>query len=175
MERRARDTPTVDLEPLELRARPVTLTWWSLLGTILTAVGAYLVIDSGGHPLSWAAVGLFAVVATYFLSQLFAPSLVHVRLDRQGLHARAFGRRTELRWEWVQLARVRRIFGESVLLLDVYAPATNGWQHRMVGILLPLGCDLDALERFLDRRLGRNRQLQPPAKVRPLDLGGGSR
>lgn len=136
---------------VELRRDPTATAWWSLLGSALIAAGVFFVVDSDGHPVAWAALVIFVVVAAYFVSQLVAPTVTAVRLTHDELRARCFLRTVEVPWDDVRLARVGRRFGEPVLTLDLDPGAAD----RRVRLLLPVGCDLDRLHGFLSRRLGR--------------------
>lgn len=131
-------------------------TWWSLLGLALVASGVFFVVDSGGHPLAWLALALFALVAAYFLVPLLVPGALSIRLDHDALRARTFLRRVEIAWDEVRLARVRRVAGDLVLRLDVGRDPDG--DVTAVTVPLPVGADLAALHRFLARRLGRPRR-----------------
>ena len=142
----------LEVEPVTLRPRLGAAVTWSVLGALLVAAGAFFVLDSSGHPIAWATLALFLAVALYFLAQLVSARVSVVELDREHLRARTYGRRTEVAWDDVHVATVRRVAGDPVLVLDVRDP--NGRQD-VIGVLLPVGCDLDALHDFLAARLGR--------------------
>jgi hypothetical protein len=150
------DQQIVRLERVTVRPRPASASWWTLLGAALVAAGVFLVLDTSGHPAAWAALALFVPVAAFFTAQLVAPGAVAVHLDAEGLVARAPWRRTRVRWDDVHLARVRRVAGDPVLVLEIRQPASDGPASQdVVGILLPVGADLQALHSFLEQRLGR--------------------
>ncbi|MDP9022293.1 MAG: hypothetical protein M3N57_06250 [Actinomycetota bacterium] len=158
------------VEPLVLRPARTTAAWWSLLGLALVAAGAALVADSGGHPLSWAGLALFVPVAAFFVAQL-VPGMAWVHLDGEGIYARMLWWRTAVTWDHVHLARVRRVAGDPVLVLDVREQGADGAEHRRhTAIVLPVGCDVTALHDLLARRLGRGGRLAAPRTLRPLDL-----
>lgn len=142
--------------PVTLRPSPGVAGRWAVAALLLVAAGLYLVLDTGGDPLTFPVLVAFAAVAGYFLVQALAPGLVEVRLEPNALRASTFGRRTEVAWEEVHLARVTRLAGEPVLHLRLRPGTTAGGTRRSaLTVLLPLGCDEAALHRFLAARLGR--------------------
>ena len=146
--------------------------WWSFLSLLLLAAGVFLIIDSGGHPGAWIALVAFAVPAAFFLIQLVWPGATAVRLDEDAFRSRTLFWRTEVPWDHVHLARVRRVAGDPVLALEIREPSPTGdeWRNRVVAVLLPIGCDLDRLHTFLEARLGHGNRLRAPRTLRPLDL-----
>lgn len=159
----------------EVRLRPDRLVagGWSLLAIVLLGAGAWFVVDSRGHVVAWLAVGLFVAVGAYFLLQLLAPGWFEVVLDDDVLRSRVLWFETTVPWDQVHLARVESAAGEPFLELHVREPAPTGdpWRTRALGVLLPLGVDLDALHRFLARRLGPpGGGLPRPGTLTPLDL-----
>lgn len=142
--------------PVTLRPAPGVAGRWSVAAALLVVAGLYLVLDTGGDLLAYPVLAVFGVVAAYFLVQALAPGLVEVRLEPDALRATTFGRRTEVAWDVVHLARVTRLAGEPVLHLRLRPGVAEGRTRRSaVTVLLPLGCDEEAIHRFLAARLGR--------------------
>ena len=151
------------MDEVVLRRSGPVAGWWSLLGILLVAAGVFFVVDSEGHPIAWTLTALFAVPSSYFVIQLFWPRFVEVRLGSDELRSRSpLGRRT-VAWGEVHLAKVRRVFGDPVLTIDVRRP--DGDPERR-WIPLPVGADLDRLHAFLGERLGRGSRLPTPGPLR---------
>ncbi|HEX9766630.1 MAG TPA: hypothetical protein VGA36_07680 [Nitriliruptorales bacterium] len=160
-----RPLPTTTLRP----ARGVAALWsaWSCL---LVAAGAWLVRDAPTSPVAWISLTVFVAVAAYFVLQFAVPSSVEVRLTEDELQARTLWVRRRVPWDQVHLARVRRLFGDPVLELEIRESAGNKdpWQLSSLGVLLPVGADVAALHRFLAARLGTG-DLRAPHRLQPLD------
>ena len=158
--------------PVLLTRGTARAAWWSLLSLALVAAGVFLIVDSGGHPGAWIALVAFAVPAGFFVLQLVWPGATAVRLDLDAFRSRTIFWRTEVPWEQVHLARVRRVAGDPVLALEVRQPSPTGddWRNRVIAVLLPIGCDLEPLHAFLEARLGSGSRLPSPRTLRPLDL-----
>lgn len=155
------------MEEVVLQRNAAVAAWWSLLGASLTAAGVFFVVDSAGHVVSWMLLAVFALPSLYFLAQLVWPRFIEVRLGPERLRARSpLGRRSVV-WDDVHVAKVRRVLGDPVLVVDVRRP--DGELDR-TRILLPVGVDLDRLHGFLRARLGRGSRLPTPGSLRPLDL-----
>lgn len=152
-----------------IRRRASALAWWLLAAMVVVAASVFFVLDSRGHPLSWAFLGVSVAAAGYFAGQLL-PGAVVVTFDQDVLRARTYWRRVEVPWEEIRLAHVRRVAGDPVLAVEVREPSPSGdsVRHRVIAVLLPVGADLDAVHDFLERRLGRRSPLRPPTTVRPL-------
>lgn len=144
--------PTLRLAPDRGRAGV-----WLGLALLLVAMCVWLVGDSSGAVIAWIALALAIGVALYFLVPVLAPELTTLVLDEDRVRGRSYHADVEVAWDQVQVARVVRVAGEPVLELHVREPSPTGdpWRTRPVGILLPPGCDLDALHDFLAVRLGR--------------------
>lgn len=155
------------MEEVVLRRNAAVAAWWSLLGTSLTSAGVFFVVDSDGHPVAWALLVVFALPSLYFLAQLLWPGSVEVRLGPERLRSRSPVGRRSVGWDEVHVAKVRRILGDPVLVVDVRRP--DGELDRL-RILLPVGVDLGRLHGFLEARLGRGSRLPTPGSLRPLDL-----
>lgn len=148
------------LPPLVLRPARLLAAVWTALGTAGIAGAVWIVRDSSGAPLAWLLLAALCLLTVVVLVPLVAPGLVTLTLDEDGLSGRVYGRRVVARWEDVAVARVTEVAGEPILELHEVdpdgRPRPNGEQPTVArGILLPLGADLDALDRFLARRLGR--------------------
>lgn len=157
----------IDVDEVVLRRKAAVAAWWSMLGISLLAAGVFFVIDTQGHPVAWVLVAAFSVPSLYFLLQLVFPSFVEVRLGPHELRSRSpFGRRT-VAWDDVHLAKVGRIFGDPVLVIDLRRP--DGDTDR-VRVPLPVGVELDRLHEFLRERLGRGSRLSDPGPLHPPDL-----
>ena len=158
------------LAPLVLKTRPAAAASWGILGAALIAAGVYFVVDSHGHPAAWSAMIAFGAIGGFFALQALVPGLVQVRLEPDSIVARAFGYRQRVPWDQIHVARVRRVAGDPFLQLEVREPSPTGdaWRHRLVGVLLPIGCDLPALHRFLAAKLGTGPRA--PRSITPLDL-----
>lgn len=141
---------------VELLRDPVVAARWSGLAAALLVAAGWLVADSRGHPLSWALLVATLVASSYFFVQLVSPDTVRVTLGSAGIDAAAFGRRVSVAWDAVHVARVRQVAGEPVLALEIreQGPSGHPSPRRVVGVLLPLGSDVDALHAALERRLG---------------------
>lgn len=149
--------------PVVLRPDPVVAGWWTLLGLLLVAAGVWLLIDSEGHPVAWVAFALFLPVAGFFLFQLATPTRFRVELWPDHVRAVLGWRDVTVAWEQVHDVRVRRVAGDHVLELHQH-PHEPGAAPPPIGLLLPVGCDLAALQRFLQDRLGY--AIAPPAGAR---------
>ena len=165
-----RDDRIESLQPLILRPRWSAAAAWGTLGLALIASGVYFVSDSRGHPLSWALLGAFLAVGGYYAAQAVVPGLVEVRLERDYVRSNLFGFKRRVSWEHVHVARVRRVGGDPMLHLEVREPSVSGddFRHRVIAIVLPVGCDLGALHRFLAIRLGT--APRAPRSVKALEL-----
>lgn len=151
--------PAASDVPRELRLQPdpVRARAWAALALALLALTLWITQLTGGAAWAWVGVGLAVAVAVYFLIPAVKPELTTVVLDDRGIHGRAYHAELDARWETVQVARVVEVAGEPILELHVREPSRTGdpWRTRAIGLLLPLGCDLAALHRFLESRLGR--------------------
>lgn len=155
---------------LELRPDRATAVRWSATSLAAAAAFGWLLSDSDGHPLAWIALTFAVVVAVYFVAQLVAPSRFRLFLDDEGLDARFLTSHTTIAWEHVHVARVSSLAGEPYLELEVHEPASpDDSAPRRRGVLLPVGCDVRSLHRFLGRRLGRGGP-RPPRTITPIDL-----
>lgn len=148
-----------------LRRKALIAVWWTLLGASLVASGVFFVLDTDGHPLAWTALGIFAIPAVYFLTQLVWPGAVEVRCSQEQLRSRFLGRRRMIRWDDVHVAKVSKRFGDHVLIIEVRGEGDTG----RTWVPLPVGADLDRLHGFLRARLGRGSRLPAPRSIRPLD------
>lgn len=149
-----------------LRRNTATAAWWSLLGLLLTAAGVFFVLDTGGHPVAWAMLVIFAFPSAYFLVQLVWPGAIEVRCEADVLRSRFLAVRRTVAWDEVHVAKVRERFGDPVLLIDV-RPAQG--ERRRIRVPLPVGADLERLHTFLRARLGRGSRLPAPRSLHPLD------
>lgn len=140
------------MDEIILRRNVAVAAWWVFLGASVTAAGVFFVVDSEGHPVAWGLAVVFSVPTLYFLLQLLWPGSVEVRLDRDGLRSRSPLGRRSVRWDDVHVAKVRRIFGDPFLVVDVRRPDGNLDRTR---VPLPVGADLDRVHAFLEERLGR--------------------
>lgn len=140
------DIPTVELRP----ARAIT-GWWTALAAVVVGAAVWIVYDSGGSLLAWGFLVLTLVVAAFFALQLVVPDRFTVELtpDRLQTH-HPWGART-IAWDDVRWARVIRVTGEPILELHLEGHPD---EDATTGVLLPLGCDEDALHDFLAARLG---------------------
>lgn len=140
------------LAPDQARAR-----WWASLALLLVAMTLLLALASDGGVLEWIAVAVAVSVATYFVVPVVAPRMTTLTLDRSGVHGRIYHVEVDVPWHVVQVARVVRVAGEPVLELHVREPSSEGdpWRTRAVGVLLPIGADLDALQEALEGRTAR--------------------
>lgn len=148
---------TLELRPDRLRAGG-----WTLVGMALMTMGAWLVVDSRGALPAVAALAIFVVTAVFFALQLAVPQVFRVRLDPDWLQARVLWRRVRVPWDAVRLARVVTRLGDPWLVVDVQVARGRGpgrgpgpVETERIGIMLPLGADLDALRAWLSARLGR--------------------
>lgn len=155
------------VDEVVLRRKAAAAAWWTLVGISVTAAGIFFVVDSRGHPVAWASVVAFSVPTLYFLLQLVWSGSVEVRLDADALRSRSPLGRRSVAWEDVHIAKVRRIFGDPFLVVDVRRP--DGDLDRM-RVPLPVGADLDRVHGFLRERLGRGSRLRSPGPLRPLDM-----
>lgn len=133
--------------------RRAAAAWTGLAVAVLGAV-VWILVDSRGHPAAWVALAVAGTMTAFFALQLALPRLFTFRLDHERLRGRVLVTSVEVDWADVQLARVYTVAGDPMLELQVTDRA--GGQPRGVGLLLPVGADLDALHRFLARRLGRS-------------------
>lgn len=142
------------LAPDQARAR-----WWAALALSLVAMTLLLALASEGGVLEWIAVAVAVSVATYFVIPVASPRMTTLVLDDAGVHGRMYHVEVEVPWHVVQVARVVRVAGEPVIELHVREPSSEGdpWRTRAVGVLLPIGADLDALQETLDGRTARRR------------------
>lgn len=155
------------MDEIVLRRKTATAGRWAALGLSVTAAGVFFVIDSHGHPVAWVLAVVFCLPTLYFLGQFVWPGLVEVRLGPHELRSRSPLGRRAVAWDDVHVAKIRRIFGDPFLVVDVRRP--EGDLDRM-RIPLPVGADLDPVHAFLAERLGRGSRLPPPGSLRPLDL-----
>ncbi|MGH3443215.1 MAG: hypothetical protein ACRDUY_14480 [Nitriliruptorales bacterium] len=150
-------------ERVELVRDRTAATFWTLLSGVLLGIVGWLVVDSHGHAASWVLLAAAVVVSAFFVAQLVAPRSIRVTLGPEGIEAASFGRRIEIGWDDVLVARVREVAGERILAVDVRPPDSTGpaTRHGMAGMLLPVGADLDLLHAALERRLGRGNDGRP--------------
>lgn len=148
--------------PARLVLRPARglATVWAAAGAVLLAAGVWLVVDSGGAPLAWVAIAVFAAVASYFILQALVPAWFTLVCDEHGLRGRTPWRAFRVAWSDVDLAGVERFAGDPLLRLHVHEPAPD-----VIDVLLPVGADVAALHEFLRRQLG-------PAPAAHADLDG---
>lgn len=130
---------------------------WAAAAVLLVTMAIWIIADTGGAVLAWIGLAVAIAVALYFAIPLVAPRATTVVLDPDRVHGRSYHATVDVPWDVVQVARVTRVAGESILELHVREPSTTGdpWRTRAVGILLPVGADTAALHDFLERRLGR--------------------
>lgn len=141
----------MDLAPLALRPDRGAAAGWTAGGGALVALGAWLVADSGGLALAWVALAVFVSLGLFFGLQLVAPQWYTITLDEFGCHGRTLWHAADVPWEAVRVARVWHLAGDPMLELHL----GDGDDGRAVGLLLPVGADVDALHRFLEIRLGK--------------------
>jgi hypothetical protein len=148
---------------LTLRADRTTAAVWSVAALLLVAGSVWIVRDSRGALLAWIGFVLAIAVTAYFALQLVVPRALRLELDQDGIEGHLLGHTTRVRWDDVKVARVTVVAGDPILELHVRRDGDT----EPVGVLLPLGCDLDALHAFLEARLGRTR----PAPSGPAPSG----
>jgi hypothetical protein len=141
------------LAPVVLRPSRAAAGGWSATALITLAVAGWIVVDSRGAVLAWLFATLVALVSVFFLWQFLLPGRFEVRLGSDDLEATLPWGHRRVAWEHVRLARVVRVTGEPIL--ELHVTGGSGGDTRPVGVLLPLGADLDALHGFLEARLGR--------------------
>lgn len=127
---------------------------WAGLALVLVAVTVALAVTAEDAVLEWIGAGVAVALAAAFVVPVVAPHLTQVELDRWGVRGRSYHATLEVPWDVVQVARVVRVVGETVLEVHVRVPSATGdpWRTRAVGLLLPIGADVAALEAFLARR-----------------------
>jgi hypothetical protein len=142
------DRPISDFAPVALRPQRTRAAAWTVLAVLVMAAAVWFLLDMGAgfFPIAFLLVASAPLV--FFGAQLFWPDQFTVRLEPDELEIQQFWRHRTIAWEHVRRARVARAAGEHVLELD--APDAGG----LVSIMLPVGCDLDAMHRFLRARLG---------------------
>lgn len=144
---------------------------WGSGALLAAAVFGWTVFDTDGNPFAVVALVFAVVVAAYFVLQAVVPERFTVSFDQRGLTSRFLSRRIEVAWEQVHVARVGSLAGEPYLELHIRerSPTGDPWRTRATGVVLPVGCDVEALHRFLSARLGRG-GLRPPRTVTPIEL-----
>lgn len=151
--------------PLRLTPDRRRAAGWTALGVALVVMGAWIVVDSRGHPVALAAILLFVAVTGYFVVQLVAPALFTVELDPRWLEARTLWRSIRVPWEAVDVAAVPRLMGEPWFVVEVRVTRSGrralpgegpeDVHLQQVRIPLPVGADTGALHGWLEQRLGR--------------------
>lgn len=129
---------------------------WTAVGCVATLLAAWVAVDTRDSVLAWAFTALCLVLTLYVAVQLLRPDRFELRLDPAAVEVRLPWQQVRVPWERVHLARVVTVTGEQVLELHVWdtdVPAQTS--PRAIGVLLPLGADLDLLHAHLERHLGR--------------------
>ena len=137
--------------PARLVLRPARglATAWAVAGAGLLASGVWLVVDSGGAPLAWVAIAVFAAVASYFVLQALVPAWFTLVCDEDGIRGRTPWRAFHVAWSDVDLAGVERFAGDPLLRLHVHEPVPD-----VIDVLLPVGADVPSLHEYLRLQLG---------------------
>ena len=139
---------------LELGPDPVRTRWWAAASLLLVTLTLVVAVASGDGTIEWIGVAVAVAVAVYFWVPAVAPALTTLVLDADGVHGRMYHVPVDVPWELVRVARIVRVAGEPVLELHVREtqPDADGPRTRAVGILLPIGADLVALQELLATR-----------------------
>lgn len=130
---------------------------WAAAAVVLVVLTLFLALASDGGVIEWIGAAVAIAAATYFVIPVVAPAMTTLELDAQGVHGRSYHVAVNVPWEVVQVARVVHVAGEPVLELHVREPSPAGdpWRTRAIGVLLPIGADLDRLQEALDTRTRR--------------------
>lgn len=139
---------------LTLGPDPARARWWAGLSLLLVTLTLVVAIASEDGVLEWIGVAVAVAVAVYFVIPVVAPEVTTLVLDADGVHGRMYHVPVDVPWDVVRVARIVRVAGEPVLELHVREPrpGDDGQRTRAVGILLPLGADLVALQELLATR-----------------------
>jgi hypothetical protein len=144
---------------LVLAPDPARAVAWAVLALVLVAITLALAVTSDGGTVEWIGAGIAIAVAVFFVVPIVAPHLTTLVLDGEGVTGRSYHTAVEVSWDVVHVARVVRVAGEPLLELHVRerSPIGDPWRTRAVGILLPIGADIAAVEEFLAHRPGPTR------------------
>lgn len=158
--------PPTPAQPPPLRLRPDrrAAAGWTLVGLLLLAMGAWLVVDTRGGLPSLLALVVFVAVTGYFAVQGLAPGRFTVELGPRWLEARVGWREIRIPWEAVDVASVPRWLGDPWLVVEVRTTRTGrrplpgedpaDVQLHRVRIPLPVGVQTSRVHDWLERRLG---------------------
>ena len=115
---------------------------WTAVGLVATSLAAYAVGSSRWLPFTAALAVLCAVPTAVFLLQLFAPEAWTLHVDRQGLRGTVATFPVEQSFAAVRAVELDTVAGEPVVVML----GPGGDRRRL---LLPVGCDLEALRSVL--------------------------
>ena len=114
---------------------------WTAVGLAATSLAAYAFGSAEGYLLTGLLVALCAVPTGVFGLQLLAPEAWTLEVDRHGVRGTVATFPVDESFASLRAVELRRRVGDAVLVLLGH--------DRRRGLLLPVGCDLGALQEVL--------------------------
>lgn len=130
------------LRSVELTPDPARAGGWALASLVAFVLAVWLTVLAGVGPFAWLLLLVSAWTTWVLGSQALAPAACALVVDAEGVRGWHLGRRVEVPFRDATGVTLRSATGEPVL-------AVGQLDGRARAVVLPLGCDLDALREVL--------------------------